>query len=739
MDEESAEVAKQTEPVDAQDASVDPVKVPEQIINDLKPPLDFVPPKLKRKRKIVKRKLGVSSKTEKTLVRTTRKIQMKRKPALGPVDQIRLDAKYPLIPDFDVGSPLSIDTPDSCAASLVSTDSDFPDSVIGLSDDDSSYDDAEQGNEDSQSSISGYTSMSSVSVTQSRDNLSSSLSEENGQIRQIKPGEEDTRPRRAVVRVSRFSNLPPFIYFPPAEERGADLPQDLAKNMKWKLSTITPLVVREALKSTGFRLIKSKSESKDWMGMWGKHMKSIEFSSLKATQKINHFPGTFQIGRKDRLWRNIRKLEVKFGVNEFGFLPQTYVLPYDLKSLRKAWKKTSSDVPWIIKPPASARGQGIKVIHRWDQLSSARPLVVQEYKNNPYLISGTKFDIRMYVLITSFDPLKIYLYEDGLVRFASMKYSSEMTSLGDNFIHLTNYSINKHCDQYIHNEDAGACKGSKWTLKSLWNYLRNEGADVDELLMRIRDLVIKTVVSGEGVVNRLCNENLKSTYQCYELLGFDILLDTELRPWLLEVNISPSLHSSSSLDVTVKGPLIREVFNLARFHFPSKFNEEKQKEMSKILGIEQEIGSFCMDGRLYSRVLSMGEKEKIEDILLSAESGLRQEWLGSILEDLKPCDIRQLVHYEDEQTQLVNFRKIFPTPESHRYLKYMEYPRYFNLLLDAWENKYSTNRRQGLKLLDSFCCKGIHLEVPQIMSNGATATLEPHSTTSLPIIVDNSC
>ena len=74
------------------------------------------------------------------------------------------------------------------------------------------------------------------------------------------------------------------------------------------------------------------------------------------------------------------------------------------------------------------------------------------------------------------------------------------------------------------------------------------------------------------------------------------------------------------------------------------------------------------------------------------------QWLGSILEDLKPCDIRQLVHYEDEQTQLVNFRKIFPTPESHRYLKYMEYPRYFNLLLDAWENKYSTNRRQGIGL-----------------------------------------
>lgn len=57
-------------------------------------------------------------------------------------------------------------------------------------------------------------------------------------------------------------------------------------------------------------------------------------------------------------------------------------------------------------------------------------------------------------------------------------------------------------------------------------------------------------------------------YSSYELFGFDVLLDEKLRPWLLEVNISPSLHSSGSLDYKVKGPLMANLLNMASFHVP---------------------------------------------------------------------------------------------------------------------------------------------------------------------------
>lgn len=100
----------------------------------------------------------------------------------------------------------------------------------------------------------------------------------------------------------------------------------------------------------------------------------------------------------------------------------------------------------LLKKPASARGIGIQVIHKWSQMPRKRPLLVQKsvahraflrshtgyhkvitliltcrYLHKPYLISGNKFDLRIYVYVTSYDPLRIYIFSDGLVRFASCK------------------------------------------------------------------------------------------------------------------------------------------------------------------------------------------------------------------------------------------------------------------------------------------------------------------------------
>ena len=69
-------------------------------------------------------------------------------------------------------------------------------------------------------------------------------------------------------------------------------------------------------------------------------------------------------------------------------------------------------------------------------------MIVQEYINNPMLINGLKFDIRIYVLMTSIEPLRLYIFEDGLVRFATKSYSNKMEDLCDHYIHLTNYTIN---------------------------------------------------------------------------------------------------------------------------------------------------------------------------------------------------------------------------------------------------------------------------------------------------------
>lgn len=91
------------------------------------------------------------------------------------------------------------------------------------------------------------------------------------------------------------------------------------------------------------------SESNDWVGTWGKHMKSMCFKTLREQQKLNHFPGTFQIGRKDRLWKNLQRLIMKYGQHEFGFIPTSYILPQDVRVLRQVWEK-GNDEKWIVKP-----------------------------------------------------------------------------------------------------------------------------------------------------------------------------------------------------------------------------------------------------------------------------------------------------------------------------------------------------------------------------------------------------
>jgi len=78
-------------------------------------------------------------------------------------------------------------------------------------------------------------------------------------------------------------------------------------------------------------------------------MKAVGFKGLCEQQKLNHFPGTFQIGRKDRPWKNLYRLILKHGNEQFGFIPKSYILPQEIKFLRQVFDKSAAD-KWIIKP-----------------------------------------------------------------------------------------------------------------------------------------------------------------------------------------------------------------------------------------------------------------------------------------------------------------------------------------------------------------------------------------------------
>lgn len=121
--------------------------------------------------------------------------------------------------------------------------------------------------------------------------------------------------------------------------------------------------------------------------------------------------------------------------------------------------------PFIVKPASSSRGRDITFIRNVDdvrflsfkkysfklkQLNEQTKLLISRYIDRPFLVNGLKFDLRIYVLVTSFYPLIVYVYSDGLTRFAVNKYDEKNSKDYSNVnTHLTNYSLNKFSDKYI--------------------------------------------------------------------------------------------------------------------------------------------------------------------------------------------------------------------------------------------------------------------------------------------------
>lgn len=308
------------------------------------------------------------------------------------------------------------------------------------------------------------------------------------------------------IRLSLFPNVPPYIKF--SRDSSPSFPPKMRCLLKWKHSKVTPVIVRNLVERTGFRIL---DESRKWTGIWGNQTKSAVYRKLLDYQKFNHIPGSVEIGRKDYLCRNVQRMVSKHGSHKFQIMPTTFVLPQDRDDFIREYKEGEKEQLWIIKPPASYRGDGIRIVHKKSQVPNCAPIIVQKYLKNPYLINGSKFDLRLYVLVTSVNPMRIYLYKDGLVRFASQKYSNDVKTVENRFVHLTNFCINVQNVKFQVDSDVNAPKGHKWTLQTFWKYLQNEcNVDVQNVKNKLNDLVIKTLICGENGITKNVNDYLRS-------------------------------------------------------------------------------------------------------------------------------------------------------------------------------------------------------------------------------------
>ncbi|KAF6716633.1 Tubulin polyglutamylase TTLL5 [Oryzias melastigma] len=334
-------------------------------------------------------------------------------------------------------------------------------------------------------------------------------------------------------------------------------------NMAFKIVRTESRLVRGILTNHGFHEVHPNSN--DFNLMWtGSHLKPYVLRSLQDFQKVNHFPRSYELTRKDRLYKNIQRMQQTHGFKHFHIIPQTFVLPSEYQEFRNCFAKDKG--PWIIKPVASSRGRGIYLVSNPNQISMDDNILVSRYINNPLLIDDFKFDMRLYVLVTSYDPLLIYVYEEGLARFATVKYDQTSTNIKNTFMHLTNYSLNKKSSDYVSCDDPEVEDyGNKWSMSAVLRYLKQEGKDTTLLMSQIEDLIIKAVLSAEQQISTACKTFVPHKTNCFELYGFDVLIDSNLKPWLLEVNLSPSLSCDAPLDLKIKASMIADMFSLVGF------------------------------------------------------------------------------------------------------------------------------------------------------------------------------
>lgn len=125
----------------------------------------------------------------------------------------------------------------------------------------------------------------------------------------------------------------------------------------------------------------------------------------------------------------------------------TYLFPEDYNRFEN--DRDKEDALYILKPVASSCGRGIKVIGKKTKVTKIDGYLASKYVSKPHLLNGFKYDLRVYVLVTSYDPLRIYVYNEGLVRFATEKYTLNPNDLKKLFVHLTNFSVNKRNDNFV--------------------------------------------------------------------------------------------------------------------------------------------------------------------------------------------------------------------------------------------------------------------------------------------------
>ncbi|XP_068194118.1 tubulin polyglutamylase TTLL5 [Antennarius striatus] len=470
--------------------------------------------------------------------------------------------------------------------------------------------------------------------------------------------------------------IPVFLFFPEAavSKDGNICSIGERYHMAFKIVRTESRLVRGILTNHGFHEVHPNST--DFNLMWtGSHLKPYILRTLQDFQKVNHFPRSYELTRKDRLYKNIQRMQQTHGFKNFHIVPQTFMLPSEYQEFCNSFAKDKG--PWIIKPVASSRGRGIYLVSSPSQISMDENILVSRYINNPMLIDEFKFDMRLYVLVTSYDPLLIYVYEEGLARFATVKYDRTSKNIKNTFMHLTNYSLNKKSSDYVSCDDPEVEDyGNKWSMSAVLRYLKQEGKDTTLLMKQVEDLIIKALLSAELQISAACKMFVPHKTNCFELYGFDVLIDANLKPWLLEVNLSPSLACDAPLDLKIKASMIADMFSLVGFVCQDPISRHPRSDR---VTLDLSLKNPAAHRIQRQRPASASNPERNES---KEKLRHKQGQQGDNTLTLTAEEIKVLRRIKEENERRGGFVRIFPTAETwDLYSGYLESKTSMNYML----------------------------------------------------------
>ncbi|KAA0184449.1 tubulin-tyrosine ligase-like [Hyalella azteca] len=246
---------------------------------------------------------------------------------------------------------------------------------------------------------------------------------------------------------------------------------------------------------------------------------------LQPHQRVNHFPGSGFISNK-----------VTLAESELKSVPHAFRIPKDREKLLNYAKLNPAKL--FVQKSNNHRGIAVKPLSELDL--SAEGSFVQEFVHNPLLIDGHKFDIGLYVVLTSVRPLRVYIYwGDVLFRFCPEKYHPFDPAVKDKYVVGDDYMPTWKVSSLIPYYTLQGF-GMKQSFDA---WLRDQDKDPELVWKGVRDAISEVFYAKEdAIIGAVLN--YKRRHNFFEMMRFDLIVDADLHVYLMEANMSPNLSSA---------------------------------------------------------------------------------------------------------------------------------------------------------------------------------------------------